>query len=127
MKMGMQDLIPFNKRTETEQKEIARQGGIASGKARRQKKTLREIGDMIGSLDIQTPKNREVMLKAGLKDEDLIRDVEMMFRLSLKASQGDVRAIELLAKLRGQLKEQVEQTNIEMPAPRLARDRSEKN
>lgn len=125
--MGMQDLIPFNKRTETEQKEIARQGGIASGKARRQKKTLREIGDMIGSLDIQTPKNREVMLKAGLKDEDLIRDVEIMFRLSLKASQGDVRAIELLAKLRGQLKEQVEQTNIEMPAPRLARDRSEKN
>lgn len=125
--MGMQDLIPFNKRTETEQKEIARQGGIASGKARRQKKTLREIGDMIGSLDIQTLKNREVMLKAGLKDEDLIRDVEMMFRLSLKASQGDVRAIELLAKLRGQLKEQVEQTNIEMPAPRLARDRSEKN
>ena len=32
----------MNKRTEEEQREIARKGGIASGEARRRKKTLRE-------------------------------------------------------------------------------------
>lgn len=124
--MSQADLIPLNQRTKNEQKEIARQGGIASGIARRQKKTLREIGDMLGSLDIKSEKNKEIMRKAGIEEEDMINDVGMLFRLNLKAQTGDIKAIELLAKLRGQLKEQVEQTNIEIPAPRLAKDRSEK-
>lgn len=37
-----QNLIPFNERTESEQREIASAGGRASGKARRDKKMLRE-------------------------------------------------------------------------------------
>lgn len=40
--MNEENLIPMNKRTEEEQREIARKGGIASGEARRRKKTLRE-------------------------------------------------------------------------------------
>jgi hypothetical protein len=44
------------------------------------------------------------MRQAGIKDEDMIRDTEAMFRLSIKAASGDTRAIELLAKLRGELK-----------------------
>jgi hypothetical protein len=95
----------FKNRTATEQREIAKQGGIASGEARRQKKTLKEIGDMIGSLAVSSEKNIAIMRQAGISDEDMVRDVEAMFRLSIKASSGDTRAIELLAKLRGQFKE----------------------
>ena len=36
-------LIPQNKRTKEEQSEIAKKGGIASGKARREKKLLSQI------------------------------------------------------------------------------------
>jgi len=36
------NLIPFNERTESEHREIARSGGIASGESRRERKTLRE-------------------------------------------------------------------------------------
>jgi hypothetical protein len=93
----------FKNRTATEQREIAKQGGIASGVARRQRKTLAQIGDMIGGLAVNSEKNREIMRQAGIKDEDMIRDTEAMFRLSLKAASGDTRAIELLAKLRGEL------------------------
>lgn len=39
---GTDNLIPQSERTKEEQREIARQGGIASGKARRERKTLRE-------------------------------------------------------------------------------------
>lgn len=92
-------------RTEAEAREKGRAGGIASGKARRQRKTLAQIGDMIGGLAVNSEKNKEIMRQAGISDEDMIRDVEAMFRLSLKASSGDTRAIELLAKLRGQFKE----------------------
>lgn len=43
MKMANeQNLIPQNKRTKSEQREIAKKGGQASGKARRERKTLKE-------------------------------------------------------------------------------------
>ena len=87
--------------------EEAKKGGINSGKARRRQKTLREIGDMIGALDIKSEKAREILRNAGISDEDMIQDVGMMFRLNLKAQNGDTRASELLAKLRGQFKEQI--------------------
>lgn len=101
-----QNLVPMDKRTEAEQREIARAGGIASGEARRKKKTLKEIGDMIGSLEITQPEIRGVLKNAGIKDEDMIRDVGMMFTLAIKAGKGDPRCAELIAKIRGQLKEQ---------------------
>ena len=101
-----QNLVPMDKRTEDEQREIARAGGIASGEARRKKKTLKEIGDMIGSLDIKNEKVRGLLAKAGIKEEDMVRDVGMMFTLAIKAGKGDTRSAELIAKIRGQLKEQ---------------------
>ena len=39
---GHENLIPFNKLTEEEQRELARRGGIASGEARRKRKTFKE-------------------------------------------------------------------------------------
>lgn len=105
---GTANLIPFNKRTETEQKEIARQGGKASGEARRRKKSLKELGDMIGSLSVKSEKNKAIMRAAGIEDEDMIRDTAMLFMLEAKAEKGDTNAIALIAKIRGQLKEQVQ-------------------
>lgn len=102
-----QNLIPNSQRTPEELREITRKGGIASGKARRQRKTLAQIGDMIGGLDIKSEKNRAIMRDAGITDEEMINDVGMMFRLNLKAQSGDTKAIELLSKLRGQFKEQI--------------------
>ena len=102
-----QNLVPNESRTPEERRELARKAGIASGVARREKKTLKQIGEMIGGLNIKSEKNRAIMREAGIEDEDMINDVGMMFRLNLKAQQGDTKAIELLAKLRGQLKEQI--------------------
>ena len=45
--MARDDLIPQNKRTKEEQKEIARKGGIASGEARRAKKKAVEVARLI--------------------------------------------------------------------------------
>lgn len=99
-----QNLVPL---TTEKAREIGSKGGKASVKARRQRKTLAQIGDMIGGLDIKSEKNREIMRKAGITDDDMINDVGMIFRLNMKAQNGDTKAIELLSKLRGQFKEQV--------------------
>lgn len=42
-----QNLIPFNKRTEKEKREICTKGGIASGEARRAKKSMAEFARAI--------------------------------------------------------------------------------
>ena len=88
-------------------REEQKMGGVASGKARRQKKSLKQIGDMIGALKITSPKKIKMLKDAGIEDDDLINDVGMLYRLNLKAQIGDAKAIELLAKLRGQMKEQI--------------------
>ena len=68
--------------------EEQKKGGVASGKARRAKKTLREIGDMLGGLDIKSEKNKQILRDAGVRDDDMIEDVAMMFQLKTKASKG---------------------------------------
>ena len=40
---GTKNLIPQNRRTKDEQKTIARKGGVASGKARREKRLMSQI------------------------------------------------------------------------------------
>ena len=112
-----QNLIPVTKRTKKEAREISQKGGIASGKARRQKKTLAQIGDMIGGLDIKSSNTRKILADAGIKSEDMINDVAMMYRLNLKAKTGDPRAIELLSKLRGQFTEHIETIDLTPPQP----------
>jgi nicotinate-nucleotide pyrophosphorylase len=44
---GQENLIPFTERTEAEQRAIARQGGIASGQARREKATMKATLEML--------------------------------------------------------------------------------
>ena len=44
--MNDHNLKPLNKQTKSKQREIQRQGGIASGKARREKRTAYEIAKM---------------------------------------------------------------------------------
>lgn len=53
--MNEENLIPQSERTKEEQREIARKGGIASGKARREKKIFKEaiekqLGQSIDSM-----------------------------------------------------------------------------
>ena len=45
--MAKDDLIPFDQRSEDEVKKIASKGGVNSGKARREKKEMREFAKMV--------------------------------------------------------------------------------
>lgn len=54
--MNEENLIPQSERTKEEQREIARKGGIASGEARRRKKTLKE--ELIALLETNDNNNK---------------------------------------------------------------------
>lgn len=47
MAKGQENLIPLNERTKEEQREIARQGGIASGKVRQEKATMKKTLELL--------------------------------------------------------------------------------
>ena len=74
---GHENLIPFAKRTEAEQRKIRQKGGIASGKARRLKKTLTESLKEICTPEAINEINNRLLLMAkrgNLKAYELIRD-----------------------------------------------------
>ena len=69
--MNDKNLIPFNQRTESEKREIAKKGGKKSGEVRREQKTYREMAMAMLSAQITDPKMLEEMAKYGIEGTDL--------------------------------------------------------
>lgn len=102
-----ENLIPLSERTKTEQRRIATAGGKASGVARRQKRTLREIAEMVGTMELKDPKMLAALHAAGFQDP-ITNDDAAFFGLCRKAQSGDPSAMKLLAEMRGQYSTRVE-------------------
>lgn len=96
-----QNLIPMNKRTESERRELARKGGEASGKARAEAKTTREIAKMLDGLAV-TGKNKELLEQLGVQADDQTQQTVRLVALHKKAMSGDVAAIKLWLEIIGE-------------------------
>ena len=93
---GRKNLIPTSQLTETERKELARKGGLASARARRKKKDLQ---DMLSTL-LATPATPEMVEKASAlgidaSDADTLYDA-LCVALFGKALSGDAYAFQLI-------------------------------
>jgi hypothetical protein len=102
-----QNLVPNEARTPEERRENARKAGIASGVARAKKRTLREIAEMVGTMELKDPKMLAALHAAGFKDP-ITNDDAAFFGLCRKAQSGDPSAMKLLAEMRGQYSTRVE-------------------
>ncbi len=90
------NLIPLNKRSKEETKNITRNGGIKSGKVRRQKKTFREIAQAMANMQ---PTDSVIKLVKNIlpdySEKEITIQVAMLARQSDKAmKKGDTRAYE---------------------------------
>ena len=98
--MSSENLIPFNERTEEEQRELAKQGGIASGEARRRKRDIKNTLDIILSkpfnLKNDSAKSFIKQLKdLGIEEQDIDNQTVMtysMFLMTLTGGKGAVGA-----------------------------------
>ena len=93
------NLIPFDERTESEQRESAQKGGIASGAARRRKKSLREAADLYLSLPLRDKRKLNAMLRDGVDPEDADNQMAIIVGLSKQAQSGDSKAAKVLFDL----------------------------
>lgn len=87
--------------------EEQKKGGIKSGIARRRKRTLREIAEMVGQLPVTDPDMLAKLHEAGFEDP-ITNDDAAFFGLIRKAQTGDPAAMKLIAEMRGQYSTKVE-------------------
>lgn len=90
-------------RTGEEQVEIARQGGIASGKARREKKTIQKIlADLLDSEIKDSPQFAKLASKMGVESDKSVKDIFTMVCLLNSVKGGNLGDLERLSKLLGE-------------------------
>lgn len=89
--------------TSSEARRNGKKGGIASGKARREKKTVQKIlGDF---LDLGITQNRTLEAlarKAGLSTDGSIKDLVTAVCVLNTLKKGDISELEKIAKLLGE-------------------------
>ena len=100
--MAREDLIPLNKRTKDEQKKIATAGGIASGAARRRKRSMREAADLSLSLPVSDRRRWNKAARKLVDPEDIDNQMAMVIGLADAATAGNAKAATVLVKLLGE-------------------------
>jgi len=98
-----ENLINPKDRTSEELREMTRKGGIASGEARRRKKTMREALEML-LFDTKLNEQTKQMLQAeGIKNADDFNHQMVITRsLIAKAESGDVQAYHAICAMIGE-------------------------
>lgn len=93
------NLIPFDERTEEEQREIRASGGRASGESRRRKKSLREAAELYLSLPVANRRAWNKISAEGVDPDDIDNQMAMIIGLTQKAIKGDAKAAKIIVDL----------------------------
>lgn len=121
---GEENLIPMNKRTKEEQREIATKGGIESGKVRRERKKMREQAELLLSLPFQDIEivdqngNVKSLLEefkstSGIKDgQEIDNQMAMLIAMWKQALNGGASSVQAFNSLRELVGEK--QTDIKL-------------
>nr|DAQ04229.1 MAG TPA: hypothetical protein [Caudoviricetes sp.] len=96
---GQKNLKPFDQRTEDEQREIRKKGGIKSGESRRRKKALRTALKEAISLslkDLHPDLKNGIMRAARIRDDGLTIGDAVLGSIVRSACAGDPKMMKIL-------------------------------
>ena len=96
------NLIPFDQRTEEEQRDIRSAGGKASGVSRRRKRSLKEAADLYLSLPVSDRKMWNKISRHGVDPDDIDNQMAMIIGLTMAATAGDAKAAKVVVDLLGE-------------------------
>ena len=97
-----ENLIPNEERTPSERRENARKGGIASGKARRRKRSMKEAADLFLSLPVSDKRKFNKAARRYVDVEDIDNQMLMIMGLVDAATDGNARAARVVIDLLGE-------------------------
>ena len=95
------NLVSLGDRTTEEQREIARQGGKASGRSRRRKRQFRDELEMLLPLTDKGKDGQPIINPLTGRKQTVQQSITM--QLLLKARKGDVKAAKLILDTLGEL------------------------
>lgn len=93
------NLIPFNKRTKSEQREYAKKGGQKSGEVRRKRKAMKEQMEMLLSLPFKSTKQLNFMKDLGIEEDNIDNQMALIVAMYGKALKGDVQAFNTIREV----------------------------
>lgn len=96
------NLIPNEDRTPSERRENARKAGIASGKARRRKRSMKEAADLYLSLPVSDKRKFNKATHRYVDVEDIDNQMLMVIGLVDAATDGDAGAAKVVIDLLGE-------------------------
>lgn len=92
--------MTFDKLAPERQREIARLGGIASQKAAKRRKNMREIFQQIAGLHVTDEALKEKLTKMGIPEDDITWQVAVAFSTIMNAIQkNDIKTVELVLQM----------------------------
>ena len=94
------NLIPFNERTESEQREIQSKGGKKSGKVRRKKKAFRELAEEVLAFENKDKELVAIAKAYGIQNPD--NKMLVILGLTRAAIYGSHNAFDRLYELTGE-------------------------
>lgn len=97
-----QNLIPMDQRSKSEARELGREGGIASGAARRRKRSLKEAADLYLSLPVKDLRMLKKITEEGVDPEEIDNQMAMIIGLTMAATAGNAKAAKVIIDLIGE-------------------------
>lgn len=85
-----------------EAKKNGKKGGIASGKARRERKAMREQLEMLLKLPVKSEKTKKQIHDLGISDKEIDNQMALTISLYQEALKGNTKAYELIRDTLGE-------------------------
>lgn len=114
---GYKNLVPMDQRSEDEARSLGQQGGIASGVARRRKRSMREAADYYLALPETDRRSVNALLRDAVDPEDIDNQMAVIKGITARAKKGDPQAANVLLKMLGEDKPQNETVKLEEETP----------
>lgn len=117
-----QNLIPGNRRSQSEARENGRKGGQKSGEVRRQRKAMKDTMKMLLNLDLPESEGKEKLKEIGIDGEDLNIQTAILTNQIQRALKGDLDSAKFCRDTAGEYigaeeeKEEIEHYKVSIPA-----------
>ena len=98
-KGNINNLIQYNGQTPEQARENGQKGGIASGVARRKRRTFRELIETVMTMEVDDPVVHAKLQELGL---DPTHDMAITMAAVRKAENGDIEATRYLRDTKGE-------------------------
>lgn len=100
--MAREDIVQYQFRSGDEAQENGRKGGIASGAARRRKRSLKEAADLFLSLPVTDTRTYNKMVMAGIEESEIDYQMAVVVGMTAKAISGDAKAAKVVLEMLGE-------------------------